>query len=146
MPGGCRPAAQRRDRAGDRPDIGVEPRHPFHWRIDDDIQERRQQDKESGQQIDSARQDQHAGQNEADTVRERLLRRDEAGGQRAVSCPFHHPVDVAFDVIIEDRRSAGGAAHAQQRQEQRAQRMNSLAAKKIAERGGNEHHRDDARF
>ena len=66
--------------------------------------------------------------------------------QRAMTRALHFAVHVALQIIVQRRRTAGGAANPDQRQQKCGQRMDPLRRKEKPDGRCDQHHRQDAGF
>jgi len=107
-----RPAHQGRERAGNGPDGRVQPRHPFQWRINKQITDKRHRADDTGEVVHKERQIHQAGHGANAAEDHHGGRLQATRGQGTRHGAAHPGVVFAFEQLVQGRRTGGDEARA----------------------------------
>ena len=110
-----RPAHQRRQRAGNRADERVHPRHALERRVNEKIADRSHRADDAGQRIDERRQINQAGDRTHAAKNGNGRRLQAARRQRPARRAAHFGVVFAFEQLVQRRRAGRDERGAEQR-------------------------------
>ena len=125
---------------------GVQPGDSFQRCVDEHVKKGGQQYKKACQKIRDTDEHKYSDKHQTYSEHQRPKRLDQSGGQGAPARADHFRVKVTFQIVVQHRRAPGSAPHAQQRENQKRQRIAAAGTKKESKCGGHQDHEEDPRL